>query len=54
MFVSIVILVAIVGCFIALFLEVAELQSEAPSFKNALTEQTPIIKEQVITFIGSH
>ena len=36
MFVSVVMLVAIVGCFIALFLEVAKL-------KKTLTEQTPII-----------
>ena len=41
--VSIVMLVTIVGCFIALFLEVAKLQSELSSFKKTLTEQTPII-----------
>ena len=49
MLVSIVMLMAIVGCFVALFLEVVKLQSEASSFKNALTEQTPIIKERVRT-----
>ena len=43
MLASIAMLVAIVGCFVALFLEVAKLQSEASSFKNTLTEQTPII-----------
>ena len=43
MLVSIVMLVAIVGCFIALFLEVAILQSELSSFKKTLTDQTPII-----------
>ena len=43
MLVSIVMLVATVGCFVALFLEVAKLQSEASSFKKTLTEQIPII-----------
>ena len=43
MLVSVVILVAIVGCFIALFLEVAKLQSEVSSFKKKLTDQTPFI-----------
>ena len=43
MLVSIIMLVAIVGCFVALFLEVAKLQSEVSSFKKTLTEQTPII-----------
>ena len=35
---SIVMLVAIVGCFVALFLEVAKLQSEASSFKKTLSK----------------
>ena len=43
MLVSVVMLVVIVGCFVALFLEVAKLQSEASSFKKTLTEQIPII-----------
>ena len=43
MLVSIVLLVTIVGCFFALFLEVVKLQSEVSSFKKTLTEQTPII-----------
>ena len=47
MLVSTVMLVAIVGCFIALFLEVAKLQSEASSFKKKLTEQTPIIMHHI-------
>ena len=43
MLVSIVMLVPIVKCFVALFLDVARLQSEVSSFKKTLTEQTPII-----------
>ena len=45
--VSIVMLLAIVGCFVALFLEVAKLHSEASSFKKKLTEQTPIIMHHI-------
>ena len=43
MLVSIVMLVPIVGCFVALFLDVSRLQSEVSSFKKTLIEQTPII-----------
>ena len=47
MLVSIVMLVVIVGCFIALFLEVAKFHSEVSSFKKKLTEQTPIIMHHI-------